>query len=73
MGIFIHLEVSKSTTEEEWNRVYQESLELVNAFPLAERGTITYFGKQVVCAVRTREPQSSDRSGMEYGWHAEMD
>ncbi len=73
MGIFIHLEVSKSTTEEEWNRVYQESLELVNAFPLAERGTITYFGKQVVCAVRTRERQSSDRSGMEYGWHAEMD
>ena len=44
MGIVIHLEVSKSTTEEEWNKVYQESLVLVNAFPLAERGTITYLG-----------------------------
>lgn len=52
MGIVIHLEVSKSTTEEEWNKVYQESLVLVNAFPLAERGTITYLGK-TGCMCRT--------------------
>lgn len=73
MGIVIHLEVSKSTTEEEWSRVYQESLVLVDAFPLAERGTITYLGKQVVCAVRTRERQQPYRGGAEYGWCAEMD
>lgn len=73
MGIVIHLEVSKSTTEEEWNKVYQESLVLVNAFPLAERGTITYLGKQVVCAVRTRERKRPNCGSMEYGWCAEMD
>lgn len=42
MGIFIHLEVSKSVTKEAWNKVYEESLELVAAFPLAERGTVSY-------------------------------
>lgn len=73
MGIVIHLKVSKSTTEEEWNKVYQESLVLVNAFPLAERGTITFFGKQVVCAVRTKECKKSNCGNMEYGWCAEMD
>lgn len=73
MGIFIHLEISKSVTEEEWNRVYEESLELVNAFPLAERGTITYAGKQVVCAVRTREREVRYGSGKKWGWRAEMD
>lgn len=73
MGIFIHLEVSKSTTEEEWNRVYQESLELVKAFPLAERGTVTYAGRQAVCAVRTKEREMPYRSGKERGWRAEMD
>ena len=32
MGIFIHLEVSKSVTEEEWENVYEETLALVKAF-----------------------------------------
>ncbi len=73
MGIFIYLEVSKSTTEEEWNRVYQESLELVDAFPLAERGKIAYCGKQVICAVRTKERKMPYGGGEEYGWRAEMD
>ena len=73
MGIFIYLAVSKGTTEEEWNRVYQESLELVDAFPLAERGKITYCGKQVICAVRTKERKMPYGGGEEYGWRAEMD
>ena len=73
MGIFIHLEVSKSVTEEEWSRIYEESLELVKFFPLAERGTISYVGQQVVCAVRTEEREMRYRSGTKRGWCAEMD
>ena len=56
---------------EEWSRVYEESLELVKAFPLAERGTDTYAGKQVICAVRTRERKIG--SGEKWGWCAQMD
>ena len=73
MGIFIHLEVSKSVTEEEWNRVYEESLELVKAFPLAERGTISYAGQQIICAVRTEEREVRYRSSTKRGWCTEMD
>ena len=36
MGIFIHLSVSKSVTEDEWASVYRETLRLVEAFPFAE-------------------------------------
>ena len=73
MGIFIHLEVSKSVTEEEWSRVYEESLELVKTFPLAERGTISYAGQQVTCAVRTEEREVRYRNGTKRGWCTEMD
>ena len=34
----IYLEVSESTTEEVWNRVYQESLGLWMPFPLQKGG-----------------------------------
>ena len=36
MGIFIYLGISKSVTKEEWEKVYQETLGHVHAFPLAE-------------------------------------
>lgn len=73
MGIFIYLEISKSVTEEEWHRVYEESLALVKAFPLAERGTVFYAGQQIVCAVRTQEREMRYHSGTKRGWCAEMD
>ncbi|MCM1262161.1 MAG: hypothetical protein NC313_05525 [Butyrivibrio sp.] len=73
MGISINLEVSESVTEKEWSKVYEESLELVKAFPLAERGTISYAGHKVVCAVRTSEREIHYCGRIRRGWRAEMD
>lgn len=74
MGIFIYEAVSKSVTEDEWKKVYEETLTLVEAFPLAERGRITYAGKEVICAVPSREQITTDYRGREKaGWSASMD
>lgn len=73
MGIFIYENVSRSVTEDEWKAVYEETLVLVKAFPLAERGTITYAGKQIVCAVPTKERKTSFRGYTKLGWCADMD
>lgn len=37
MGISIDLGISDSVTKHEWEKVYEETLQLVKAFPLAER------------------------------------
>lgn len=65
MGIFIHLEVSKSVTEEEWEKVYEETLTLVKAFPLAERRKVPCRGIETICLVPTIEREDS------YGWNNE--
>lgn len=70
MGIFIYETVSKSVTREEWEAVYEETLLLLEGFPLAERGAITYAGKEVICAVPSKE--RTDRKGRK-GWSASMD
>ncbi len=69
MGIFIYQELSKSITREEWKRVYEETLVLVDALPLAERRTVTYAGKDLVCVMRTRERKTEWGTG----WRASMD
>lgn len=63
MGISIHIMVSKSTTKEEWKAVYEESLKLVRAFPLAEKRKVNIQGINTVCLVPTRERKKN------YGWH----
>lgn len=77
MGVHIHLEVSKSVTKEEWAKVYEESLELVKAFPFAERGTIEYVGEKVACLVPTAEREKISRFGRSEtvynGWWASGD
>lgn len=73
MGIFIFTAISKSVTEKEWEKVYKETLTLVEAFPFAERGVITYAGKDVVCAVRTKEREMSFGEPKERGWCTTMD
>lgn len=70
MGIFIYENVSVSVTKEEWEKVYEETLILVEAFPLAYRGFITYAGREVICAVPTKE-QTEEHGGT--GWRASMD
>ncbi len=65
MGIFIHLNVSKSVRRAEWRRVYEESLELVAAFPLYEKQKRMFLGEGMYCAVPTKEREWFGR----IGWH----
>lgn len=73
MGIFIYEEVSKSVTKAEWEKVYEETLVLVEAFPLAERGTISYSGKEVICAVHSKEREMNFGGCKMLGWCTDMD
>lgn len=73
MGIFIFVSISKSVTEKEWEKVYKETLKLVEIFPFAERGIITYAGEDIVCAVRTKEREISFGESKERGWCTTMD
>lgn len=73
MGIFIYAEVSKSVTKAEWRKVYGETLTLAESFHLAERGTITYAGRNVICAVPSKERTISGYGYTRTGWFADMD
>lgn len=65
MGVFIHLAISKSVTSEEWREVYQETVQLVRAFPLAEWRKVPVRGIPTTCLVPTEEREEH------YGWHQE--
>lgn len=65
MGIFIYLKVSTSVTKEEWEKVYEETLQLVNALPLAEKREVNINGIDTICLVPTEEREET------YGWHGE--
>lgn len=55
MGVVINLAISHSVTKDEWKSVYEESLKLVDAFPLAEWHEEVIKGVAVICLVRTKE------------------
>lgn len=65
MGICIHLAIARSVTREEWKAVYEESLKMVKAFPLAERREIKIDGIDTICLVKTEEQEET------YGWYHE--
>ena len=65
MGIFIHLAISHSVTKDEWQKVYEETLKLVEAFPLAEKEKVNIEGIDTICLVPTKERTTS------YGWNDE--
>lgn len=65
MGIFINLLVSRSVTKEEWEKVYEETLHLVNKFPFADQKKIKIHGIDTICLVQTKEYEKT------YGWHNE--
>lgn len=65
MGIFINMEISKSVTKEEWKKVYNETLLLINKLPFAERIRKTIHGIDTICLVRTKERTEK------YGWNKE--
>ena len=65
MGIFIHMNISKSVTKREWKNVYEETLQLVKNFPLAERRKVMCKGIETICLVPTVEREET------YGWNHE--
>lgn len=59
MGISIHLNISKSVTQEEWEQVYNETLCLVEKFPLAEKRKVPVHGIDTFCMVSTKEREET--------------
>ncbi|MCI7067108.1 MAG: hypothetical protein MR953_05780 [Butyrivibrio crossotus] len=58
MGIFINLSISKSVTKEEWEKVYEETLQLIKHLPFAERRKIKIHDIDTICLVRTEEQEN---------------
>lgn len=76
MGIFIHLDISKSITKKEWEDVYNETLMLVEKLPLAERRKVNIHGVDTVCLVKTEEhnfPPTWGNYKEIIGWAADGD
>ncbi len=76
MGIFIHLFVSHSVTEDEWSSVYKESLTLIRSFPLAERREVIIRGIKTMCLIPTEERQETNvwyKDKVRTGWFADGD
>lgn len=58
MGVCIQLTLSKSITQKEWESVYEETLQLVNAFPLVcIQKSVEFRGINVMCLVKTVEKE----------------
>ncbi len=55
MGVCVHLDIAQSVTSAEWKKVYDETLKLVKAFPLAEYRQVVVRGIERWCLVRTQE------------------
>ena len=76
MGIYLHICISRSVTKKEWEEVYEETLQLVNVFPLAERREVKFKGIETICLVPTKEREEvygwSDEK-IEVGWFASGD
>ena len=65
MGIFLYIGISKSVQKKEWERVYEETLQLVKAFPLADMREVNCRGINTLCLVPTEEYEET------YGWNHE--
>lgn len=58
MGVCIQLTLSKSITQKEWESVYEETLQLVNEFPLVcIQKNVECRGINVMCLVKTVEKE----------------
>lgn len=65
MGIFIYLVISKSVTKKEWEKVYEETLQLIKHLPLADLREVKIHGIDTTCLVKTEEQEEP------YGWNDE--
>lgn len=61
MGVFIYLDVSRSVTKDEWEKVYEETLKLIENFPFGEMRKIEIHNVEVNCFVPTRERERDCR------------
>lgn len=59
MGVYIYLIISKSVTKEEWEKVYEESLQLIKHFPLVESQKVKIHDIDTICLVKTEERMTS--------------
>lgn len=74
MGSFVYLAVSKSVTQEEWEKVYEESLKLVDALDLSEFREMEIRGTKVACITKTKERMIHPLYGDPYmAWVADGD
>lgn len=76
MGICIHLAISSSVTDKEWAAVYQETLQLIKVFPLADTQEIVIRGIPTICFTRTEEREyryGRYKENSKTGWFAEGD
>ncbi len=73
MGIFINLEISKSVTRKEWEDVYNETLLLVEKFPLAEWTVADIHGVGTYCFTKTEEHVFPSIRGNRIGWSTNAD
>lgn len=65
MGIFIHIGISKAVQKKEWERIYEETLQLAKKFPLADMREVECRGNDVFCLTPTKERE------YRYGWNEE--
>ena len=73
MGIFVNLAISKSVTKEEWEKVYEETLQLIKHFPLAEKRKVNIHGIDTICLVKTEERERTfgwNNKDVRLGWEA---
>lgn len=55
----LHLYISDSLTQNEWEPVYEETLLLLDKFPLCEKLHKRYFGKDLLCLCKSAEREIS--------------
>ena len=74
MGLGIYLAISKAVTREEWEKVYEETLQLVKAFPLADRREVECRGIPTICLTHSEEREFPSRwNETKIGWCTEGD
>ena len=73
MGIFIYVSIAKSVTEEEWSKVYEETLQFARIFSLAERKIVDIKGINVQCLALTEEWTETCCDWEYTGWRADGD
>lgn len=58
MGIYIYLDISKSVSQEQWSKVYKESLHLAEQLPFAELQRTEIQGISILCLTPTKEHEA---------------